>query len=769
LLAPAGEKAAFVAEAQSTLDEEREPVHTALARALLAGLAGDEKEGRAQLDRLLRLRAISPAFGDDRATAATRYWDFLLMAGTQLVAWQLDGLAAHLWKQSLTDEAAIALQAQLPAPQGESIRARVHEVRTRLAAIQLMRAEPEEFDAILATYARYAPPDGLLPLAETLEAMGGNAVAVTIYRRLWEQEPANPHALRNALSACRGVGDWIGLEEILTRVVNEGQFRQNDAAHRDLVQQLAEVLEKRQDFEHARAVLAEIADTGPYDPRLLLKLADLQERCSQRPAAEATYRKLLSREPTNIAARLSLAALLDRDGKTTSAIDLLERASGTEIDSRLAELNLKAGRLEEALGALERMPSPEHARAAQALADQLESKGDATRARYIIRAALARTSGDRTSFTLQSHLIQMLPTNAARALVDREVKRLRQLADVEGASTAEYFDLMSKEAERLGVAPTFQKELHESWSDGRGDIAAGVTLLAGASSADLDRIWSQVLKHPALNAPTLVRVIAIFEKRGDDQRRIETLGQLVRLDAEDSRRLSDYGRALAAAGRQPEGYSHRGRARRAGGVQPELVPQAAELYAKHQGAGESARTLRAGDCRRSDDSCARDASRLCAAAPRAARIQLCTRGTPLVQSQQFGSDRAHDRGVPQGTGHLDSAAAEIADIQFSARQRLELWRAIFAQLLGSQKVGAALTLAEENPQIMGDEQSSLLRKSLKESADFQRATTLLENVRAQGGEGDLAGALAELLAAWARAELMSLQVDSALAHLAKAH
>jgi hypothetical protein len=121
----------------------------------------------------------------------------------------------------------------------------------------------------------------------------------------------------------------------------------------------------------------------------------------------------------------------------------------------------------------------------------------------------------------------------------------------------------------------------------------------------------------------------------------------------------------------------------------------------------------------------------------------------------------------KATGHLDSAATEIADLRFSARQWLDLRRAIFSELLGSQKLAAALTLAEENPQIVGDEQSSLLRKNLKEPADFQRAATLLEQVRAQGG--DVAGALADLLAAWAEDELTSLQVDSALAHLAKAH
>src|SRR5678815_2819468 len=110
---------------------------------------------------------------------------------------------------------------------------------------------------------------------------------------------------------------------------------------------------------------------------------------------------------------------------TTGAVDMLERASGAEVDSRLAELNLKAGRLEEALGALERVPPPEHARTAQVLADQLEAKGDPKRARYVIRAAFGRTAGDQTKFALQSRLIRLLPADSTRALIEREVRRLR--------------------------------------------------------------------------------------------------------------------------------------------------------------------------------------------------------------------------------------------------------------------------------------------------------------------------------------------------------
>jgi tetratricopeptide (TPR) repeat protein len=767
LLVPPAERSAFVAEVQSGLNELQEPVHTTLVRSLLAGLSGDEKEAHTQLNRLLTLRAISPAFGDDRATAATRYWDFLLMAGTQLVAWHLDELASHLWQQALADEAAIALQTQLPPPQGESIRARVNEVRTRLTGIRLMRTGPEEFDSIVSGYLRYAPADGLLPLAETLEAMGGNSVAVLIYRKLWEQEPANPHALRNALSACRGAGDWIGLEEILSRVVSEGQFRQNDAAHRDLVQQYAEVLERRQDFDHARSALAGISESGPNDARLLLRLASLQERCGQAIAAEATYRKLLSTEPTNIAARLSLAALLDANGKTTESIDLLERASGAEVDSRLAELNLKAGRLEEALGALERVPPPEHARTAQVLADQLEAKGDPKRARYVIRAAFGRTAGDQTKFALQSRLIRLLPADSTRALIEREVRRLRRLADAETVGTAEYYDVMSREADRLKLGSALQSELHDAWNSSRGELAAGIALLGCGTATEVEGIWPQILQHPSLDAGSLARAVSAFEKRGEERRRVEALGHLARIDAEEPRKLGEWGRALGANGRREEALQVAEELAARAVFKPEVLPQAAELFA----------TL-------NEPKTARELYRKATAADPTARApEVHIRYTLLlIGMRDFDEAHASLRTcsrnssapiVPVILEYLKATdaigtVASIADLTLSARQWLELRRAIFSELLLGGNTAGALKLAEDHPQVFGEEQSRLLRKNIKESRDFERAAALLEGVRAQGGDGDFASELAELLSAWAETELISLQLDKAVVHLAKA-
>src|SRR5205085_1493941 len=114
------ERAGFVGQTEAALDEHKAPLQAAMTRALLAGLAGNEAAARKQLDRIAGLHALSNATDNERATATTRRWDFLFTAGAQLAAWQLDGLASHLWSGVFADEAEVALEMQLPV-QGEAV------------------------------------------------------------------------------------------------------------------------------------------------------------------------------------------------------------------------------------------------------------------------------------------------------------------------------------------------------------------------------------------------------------------------------------------------------------------------------------------------------------------------------------------------------------------------------------------------------------------------------------------------------------------------
>ena len=95
LLLPEMERAAFVESYLGGIDATRDPMHAAIATALLRGLAGQEKEACAALDRLVQMRALSGGEMSEPGTSGVRHLRFLLETGTQLQALRLDHLAAY--------------------------------------------------------------------------------------------------------------------------------------------------------------------------------------------------------------------------------------------------------------------------------------------------------------------------------------------------------------------------------------------------------------------------------------------------------------------------------------------------------------------------------------------------------------------------------------------------------------------------------------------------------------------------------------------------
>jgi len=766
LLLPPRERTALLQEVESTLDEVQRPVQTALTRALLAGLSGDQKNAIKQIDRLLELRPmLAPT--DERASAATRRWDFVLVAGVQFVNWQLPDLAAHLWNKALSDSAAIALEIQQPAPMGDSVRARVIEVRTRTTALKLMRGEPSETDAVLDEYARHAPPDGLLPLAETLESFNASPLAVTIYRRLWSSEPANPHALRNALGACRNAGDWNTAEEILTRVVTEGHFKQNAVAQRDLVTQLVEALVHRGDLERAIEHLTVSIAASPPDARALARLAELQQRAGKNAEAEATFHRALSVEPANTTIRLSFAALLDGAGRTIDALDVLERVAGGDIDARLAALNLKAGRLEEALAALERVPETDRPRVALSLANDLATGGDAARAIRLLRSALSRTRDERMAFSLQSRLVELLPADSERAAILREVRRLRQCA---GSDYTNYFALLQREAPRLGLEKEVRDELIHAWDGARGDVSAGAAWFVWQAGRDeaggAAKTWAQLVTHPALDVSALQTVLESFPENAPN--RLTVLEKLARSDAADPKRLTTWAEALLAAKKGDQAKAVGAELAARAVFNPDLLGSAAELFLM-LGDGAHAREFY---------------RRATAMDPAGQKVDLhFSYVRLLLQQKQFADARTElrllsrnpaARTVPvileylAAAGHLDDYDQHLADFPLAMAAWLELRNAVFGAQLERRNLAGAVRMVENFPFLLDGTGAKRLREAAKASQQFEGVVLVMENVVAQGAK-DVERELAELLADWAEADLAALQVDAALTRLDRAH
>jgi predicted Zn-dependent protease len=772
LLTPREERPALAKEIVEKIDEKSSPVHALLTRSLLAALAGDGVEARRNLNQLLERRVFTMVTNEDRdrMAAAPRRWDFILSIGNALQTWRFDQLAIDFWEDALRDSAAIALQIQAPPPESDSVRTRVLEVRTRMTALKLMRAAPFEADQLLLDYSRYSQLDGLIPLAEMLESYGGNSVAIDVYRRAWEREPANPHALRNALGACRNANDFEALEEILARVVNEGYFRQNDAAHRDLVVQLADAFERRKEYARAAALITDLVKTAPHESRLSLKLARLYELGGQTVAAENTYRKLLSLEPSSVAARMSFASFLETMNRTSEAIDVLERAAGGEIDARLAELRFKAGRLDEGLASLEKVPATGQSRATLAVADLLEKQGDPAKARLLLRLGQSRVREESGGFALQQRYLQLLPADADRAELRREVRRLRRFAVAEQVDMREYYRFMAQQSKRLGIDREFNQDLVKKWDAGKGSSDAGVALFAwqfeNGLAAEAETTWAELKRSPGVDPVAARQVTEVLAKT--DNRGIETeaLGFAARLDPQDYRGLLPWMRSLHALGKTNEATRVAEELAARSVFSVELIAVAAEAF-ETLGDTSRARALY---------------NEAVAADPTGHRPDAYFALARLfMKLKEFAASRQILRAVARNgaadivpplvqylkkSGRIGESD-ELSDFALSNLHRAELSRAIFIAHLDAGRIAAAVAFGEKNPGVLDASTHAKLRVAVKESGEYDAAISWLERRHTQQAEES--SALALILFDRAESELASLQVEPAVARLQRAH
>jgi Flp pilus assembly protein TadD len=89
-----------------------------------------------------------------------------------------------------------------------------------------------------------------------------------------------------------------------------------------LLTQANEALDKR-DYPTALKLLTTLTEKSPNDPHLLYDLAFTQDALAETPAqttaAEATYRRAITADPTYFDPHLALGLLLDRSGKLAPA------------------------------------------------------------------------------------------------------------------------------------------------------------------------------------------------------------------------------------------------------------------------------------------------------------------------------------------------------------------------------------------------------------------------------------------------------------------
>ena len=768
LLLPENERAEFVESYLTGLTGQNQPLYAALAGAVLHGVSGDEPAARADLNRLVAMRALTSTEFED-ATSGTRQLRFVLETGAQLEALKLEDLAAYFWEEALGDDALVQLQ-------GEHAANLAHDIRLLLCVLRSATAPPDELPKWLDLFTRLSPSEGLTPLANALAAKGAHARAIEIYHGIWERDPGDTEALRTLLTACHNAGDDDTAAAVLRTVLSDGGSRLPDGARREFLLQYADVLERQSDLDGARAALTSAIESTPGDTRLLLRLGQLHEHAGHPDQAILAYQRLLVMEPGNLAARLALSTIYENQNRLPDALALFQAGEGPDFDARLAVLQCKNNQPEAALSTLDRILPPQHITPALGLAAAFASRNDLPHARATVQSALARTADARLSFALQCKLIELLTPADGPTMALRELRRLRRfgsLGDNPGL-LGSYLDFAATQSARLNVRPQFQGEVQTLWAGGAGPIPAGVTLLAvqldcgdkNGAHTTLD----QLLSRDDAADSWLANAAEALEKAGDREGLARVQERITKVNPLDEQNFVNLAHTLKLLGRLDEARAwlellalraqtdedSLGRVA-AGFVDLGDIDRARHLYA------QAART----------DRYARNWGTLLDYA----RLQSSLHDfTGAKQTLEAAFNVPANRGWPAiidwliAAGRLDHADEELAAFAMTPPREEDFRRALFDYFEKAGRPADALVLAETHSSIIQPSSAVRLRKLAIAAHDFARGARLLQRMAAQASSPEeYSLELARLNGDWAQADLAAGHPETALPLLHQAH
>jgi predicted Zn-dependent protease len=449
-------------------------ISASIRATVIHGVLGNVDSARQSLQQLLDMRVLLGAGESEPADATTRHWSFLLSAGNQLQQWGLAPLALFLWEKALADPALIALQ---QSENNDALRARVFEVRTSSAALRVLSSSPPQLEGILRAHRQQAGIDGLVSLAELLEAKGAFWAAISIHRQLFEADPGNPHALRSLTHACRSAHDIETLEAVLQKSLIKDRSHKNDAGFRELLLQLADVLEDQGKIAESIHLLTSSLAEGPSDHRMELRLAQLLVRESKPAEAEAIYQKILHAEPTNGGARMALTQLLKSQLRFQEALALLEKSVHPDVEIQRVELYALNSQLEDALATLDRLPASNQIGPTEFLVRHLQKQGAPDSARLLLKTVIGRTSDPRSAFSLQTEFLRLLGPETATPILAREWRQLRKFASEKPDLEELFFQIQGEIAHSQGYLAEARSLWLSEWKDGNGRPESGAALL----------------------------------------------------------------------------------------------------------------------------------------------------------------------------------------------------------------------------------------------------------------------------------------------------
>ncbi|WP_355586051.1 cellulose synthase subunit BcsC-related outer membrane protein [Xanthomonas cannabis] len=197
------------------------------------------------------------------------------------------------------------------------------EVTAKLGQLREQRA---------AAAAEPADPNGIA-LGEGFRALGANNLSVAEQRftQVLRARARDPEALGGLGSVRLRQQRFAEAQELLRpAAASNGKWKSAlDSARYWQLQQQAEAARARGDIAQARQLVEQSVQLLPNEPAGHVALGGLQA-ATDPDAAEASYRKALSRDADNVGALLGLVGLYSRQGRMQEASDLFNRLPAAE-------------------------------------------------------------------------------------------------------------------------------------------------------------------------------------------------------------------------------------------------------------------------------------------------------------------------------------------------------------------------------------------------------------------------------------------------------
>ncbi|MGI9103617.1 MAG: DUF3857 domain-containing protein [Terriglobales bacterium] len=193
--------------------------------------------------------------------------------------------------------------------------------KAALAQYYVSRKQFEKAAVLLRQAVAAAPNDALIRMrqADLHAAVGLKSVALVTYREL-ARSPHSPLLDRELAARFEEIGE---LDQALALAEAAVSNKVDDGAAREI---MVRILERRGDSTRLRACYNEMTRLSPADAQAWLKLAELDAAQGHFGEAESSARKAVAIAPGSVAARETLANVLDMAGKPSAARDELARA-----------------------------------------------------------------------------------------------------------------------------------------------------------------------------------------------------------------------------------------------------------------------------------------------------------------------------------------------------------------------------------------------------------------------------------------------------------